>query len=395
MTRRKTYRAKWLLPDPWTVLENGYVLVDGDSILSVGSGPPPEDAPVIDLGPGVMTAPWINAHTHLELSALKGALPVDKGFRSWTKELIQRRAELSEETLAAAAQGAISHLVDSGCGAVADISTLGITHGLLLESSLGGVFFREYLGNSLPENPKPEESPPLSSSLAAHAPHTTAPALFEIIKQATSSAGLPMSVHLAESEDEVRFIRFARGDWADFLSGRGIDFSGWPLPAGSPVQYLHRMGMLDNKTLSVHLLYCSVEDIETLRKSDTSVCFCPRSNYLLHGKLPDIQSFLTRGFKPCLGTDSLASCPSLNILDEMTFVSDHYDNISPADIIAMGTVHGAAALGLGVRFGRLAPGFAAPPVYVPIETDSPRKVPQFVVASGNTGIANDHGKREP
>lgn len=395
MTRRRTYRSKWLLTDPWTVLENGYVLVSGDGIESVGTGRPPKDAPVIDLGPGAMTAPFVNAHTHLELSALKDTLPFHMGFRHWTGELLRKRAVLSEAELLKAAREAVAHLSDAGCGAVGDISTLGITRRLLSESPLGGVFFREYLGSTFPENPELAKTAHLSSSLAAHAPHTTAPALFQDIKQATMSGNLPMSVHLSESEEEFLFIRSARGDWADFLTSRGIDFSGWSLPAESPVEHLHRLNVLGSKTLAIHLLHCSGEDMELLRSSNTSVCLCPRSNFILHGKLPDIPAFLALGFKPCLGTDSLASCPSLNILDEMAFVSDRYDSISPADILAMGTVYGAAALGLESRFGRLTPGFAAPPLYIAIDADSPRDVPRAVVSSGNAGIGPDRLKSDP
>jgi len=395
VTRQKTYRSKWLLPDPWTVLENGYVTVGPGGIEAVGTGRPPADTPIIDLGSGVMLAPFVNAHTHLELSALKETLPFDMGFMHWTGELLRKRTELSDGELLNAAREAAVYLAKTGCGAVADISTLGITHKLLSESTMGGIFFREYLGSTLPKNPKLAKSTPLSSSLAAHAPHTTAPALFQDIKHATMSANLPMSVHLAESEEEFLFIRSARGDWADFLSSRGIDFSGWSIPSKSPVEYLHRMGVLDHKTLAVHLLYCSREDMETLLKCGTSVCFCPRSNFLLHGKLPDIPGFLDLGFKPGLGTDSLASCPSLSIPDEMAFVSENYHGISPSDIFAMGTVYGAAALGLEHRFGRLASGFAAPPHYIDIAAESTRDVLQAVVSSGNAEIANDRGEDGP
>jgi cytosine/adenosine deaminase-related metal-dependent hydrolase len=203
-----------------------------------------------------------------------------------------------------------------------------------------------------------------------------------------------MSIHLAESEDEVQFIQSARGDWADFLSERGIDFSGWRLPAKSPVQYLEGLNVLDSGTLAVHLLHCSEEDMQLLRERNTSICFCPRSNFLLHGKLPDIPGFLLLGFRPCLGTDSLASSPSLSILDEMAFVFHHYDGISPADIFAMGTVYGAAALGIENRFGRLAPGFAAPPFYVDIDVDSHRDVLPAVVNTGNAKTEGPYRKSE-
>jgi cytosine/adenosine deaminase-related metal-dependent hydrolase len=175
-----------------------------------------------------------------------------------------------------------------------------------------------------------------------------------------------MSLHLAESEDEQEFIQSARGEWADFLTSRDIDFSRWPIPSKSPVTYLHALGVLDAGTLAVHLLQCSGDDMALLREKRVKVCFCPRSNYQLHGRLPDIPGFLALGFRPCLGTDSLASCPTLNIHDEMAFVMNKYNRVSPTDILAMGTVNGAVALGLGEAYGRLAPGCPAPPLYVPI-----------------------------
>ena len=386
MSERITYRAKWLLPDPWSVLENGYVQAADNVILDIGSGRPPGDMPVVDLGSGVLMAPLVNAHTHLELSALKDSLPFDMGFRHWVSELLRKRAALSGETLLAGAENAIGHLVESGCRVVGDISTLGITRQPLLRSPLSGIFFQEHLGNFHSERFQTENSESVSISLAAHAPHTTTPALFRRIKEATASNGLPMSVHLAESEDEFLFINSGRGKWADLLTERNIDFSDWPLPAKSPVQYLNALGVLDAGTLAVHLIYCSEEDLQLLHNKSVTVCFCPRSNSLLHGKLPDIPCFLASGFKPCLGTDSLASSPSLSILDEMAFISAKYYSVSPSDIIAMGTVYGAAALGKDKNFGRLAPGFSGAPVYVPIETDKPSAVFRAIVTAGNAEL---------
>jgi cytosine/adenosine deaminase-related metal-dependent hydrolase len=383
MTDRKTYRAKWLLADPWTVIENGYITVTGDVIEAVGSGRPPSDTPVTDLGPGVIMPPLVNAHTHLELSALKDQLPLGTGFREWTSELIRKRETFSTQSLLEHATEALSQMVASGCGAIGDISTLGITRDLLMDSPLSGLFFQEYLGSTIPEMPTIRKSTRLSRSLGAHAPHTTAPDLLREIFRLTAEAGLPMSVHLSESDNECLFIQTAKGDWADFLSSRGIDFSSWPIPARSPVQYLLDLGVLSGNLIAVHLLNASEEDLQILRAHNVSLCLCPRSNQLLHGKIPDISGFLSRGFTPCLGTDSLASAPSLSILDEMAFIIENYVSISPESVLAMGTVNGADALGLTGRFGRLQPGYHAPAFYLPIETDAPEKVCPAIVTAGN------------
>lgn len=387
MTDRKTYRAKWLMTDPWTVLENGYVHTIGSRIDAVGSGKPPGDTPVIDMGSGVMIPPLVNAHTHLELSALKGKLPTGCGFLQWASELVRKRDTLPEAVLLEAASDALDGLIASGCAAIADISTLGITHALLSNTPIGGFFFHEHLGNRLPESMTVIKERSLSCSLAAHAPHTTTPVLFKEISRLTSEAGLPMSVHLSESEDELHFIRSGRGAWADFLSSRGVDFSNWPIPSESPVHYLKDLGVLSDHLLAVHLLNVTTEEIQILMDRNVSMCLCPRSNLFLHDKLPDIPRFLALGARPGLGTDSLASAPSLSILDEMAFISDNYHDIHPGEIIAMGTVYGAGALGLEDRFGRLQPGFHSPPLYIPIEADSSRTVAPAVVRFGSPGIS--------
>lgn len=386
MSDRSTYRSKWVVPDPWTVLENGYVQMAGGVIEAVGSGAPPDDGPVFDLGPGALMAPLVNAHTHLELSALKGLLPFNSGFLHWVTALLQKRASLSDDALLVGASNAIQELKTSGCRVLAEISSLGITRQLLLDSNLDGIFFEEHLGNNNPSVFKAETSDHFFTSLAAHAPHTTAPELLRHIKKTTLSNGLPMSIHLSESEDEFQFINCGQGLWANFLTERNIDFSDWPLVGKSPVQYLNSLEVLDDLTLAVHLLWCSEEDIELLRKKDVKICFCPRSNFLLHQKLPDIHSFLATGAKPCLGTDSLASSPSLSILDEMAFIASNYDNVSPTDILSMGTVYGAAALGMDNRFGCLSPGFEGAPFYVPIQVGKSTEVTTAIVSAGNAEI---------
>ena len=345
-----------------------------------------DHGPVLDLGPGALMAPLVNAHTHLELSALKGLLPLDSGFRHWVTALLEKRASLSDEALLTGASNAIRELKTSGCRVLSEISSLGITRRLLLDSNLAGIFFHEHLGTKNPGLLTSEKSDTFFTSLAAHGPHTTSPALIRHIKTATSSRGLPMSIHLSESEEEFLFITRGRGAWADFLTERNIDFSDWPLPGKSPVQYLDSLAVLDAHTLAVHLIWCSAEDMSLLRKNNVKVCFCPRSNLILHQKLPDIPYFLDAGVRPCLGTDSLAGTPSLSILDEMAFIASNYSSVSPRDIIAMGTVYGAAALGMDNRFGRLAPGFEGAPVYVPIQAGKPAEVPPAIVSAGNAEI---------
>jgi cytosine/adenosine deaminase-related metal-dependent hydrolase len=362
--KRELHRAGWIMADAFTLIENGYIESENGIICGVYKGRSKEKC--VDHGPGVLMPPLVNAHLHLELSALKNTVPFDRGFKVWVKTLLEKRAALGREELIKAARVSAQNLMQSGTLYVGDISTLGMTGPLIKDSALQGICFHEFLGSDIPEVVvRKNES--VSFSVAGHAPHTSSPKLLRALKKQAASHGLPFSIHLAESDDESEFILTKKGGWADFLNLRGIDFSSWDLGSKTPVSYIHDMGVLDASTLAVHLLNVNNKDMDILARSKTKVCVCPRSNWNLHEKLPNIESMIQKGIKPALGTDSLASCDSLNIFDEMAFVQKHYPGLEPETILAMGTINGARALGLEHQTGTLSKGKKAQFLYRPLE----------------------------
>ena len=382
---RITHRAGWILVDPWTIIENGYVRVCNGLIEEVGQGHP-SGGHVIDHGPGAIMPAFVNAHTHLELCALKGRILFDKGLKLWVKQLINLRdAEEMENLLTGAKQG-VKELIESGTGVVGEISTLGITKDILANSGLAGIWFKEYLGNnSIAKIKCNEKKGHIVTSLAAHAPHTTAPELLVNLKNAARKNNLPMSIHVAESEDEIRFLSTGKGEWADFLSERGIDFSGWGLPVESPVKYLNSLGLLDKKTIAVHLIHADKDDFEILLRYNVFVCLCFRSNHYLHQRMPDLTGMLDAGLKPCLGTDSLACVDSLSMFDETAFISNAFPLVPPSEILAMATINGANALGVADRFGTLDPGKSGQFVYVPVNVTDRSSLLEAIVNKEFTG----------
>jgi cytosine/adenosine deaminase-related metal-dependent hydrolase len=379
------HRAGWILVDPWTIIENGYVRVCNGLIEEVGQGHP-GGGHIIDHGPGTIMPGFVNAHTHLELCALKGRALFDKGFRLWVEQLINLRdAEEMENLLAGAKQG-VKELIESGTGVVGEISTLGITKDILTTSSLAGIWFKEYLGNnSIAKIRCNEKKGRIVTSLAAHAPHTSAPELLVNLKNVAKKNNLPLSIHVAESEDEIRFLSTGKGEWADFLSERGIDFSGWGLPVESPVKHLNRLGLLDKKTIAVHLIHADKDDFEILLRNNVFVCLCFRSNHYLHQRLPDLTGMLDVGLKPCLGTDSLACVDSLSMFDETAFISNAFPLIPPSEILAMATINGADALNVEDSFGTLDPGKSDQFFYVPVNVSGRKNLLEAIVTKEFTG----------
>ncbi len=384
------HRAGWVLISPWHLIENGCVEVEDGRITNVykipsgrvfsgkntiAQGPLTQDPSgqgqsgqkIIDHGTGVIMPCLVNAHLHLELSALKDCLCFDRGFAGWVQDLLEKRDAAGEVVLAGEAKKAAKELAAHGTGYIGEISTQGLTKTIVQSLNLSGVWFQEFLGSAqdalIGEN-RIKKSDLLSFSLAGHAPHTTDPFLLQAVKQQTRAQNLPFSIHLAESDTESEFISGKKGQWGKFLASRGIDTSLWPTGSKSPVQYLDDLGLLDSSTLGVHLLNIDGRDLDILARTQTRICLCPRSNQNLHQKLPDIGKMLEKKLAPALGSDSLASCDSLSIFDEMAFVRQKYPNIEPDKVLSMATINGARALGMEHLAGTLDKGKKSAFIYV-------------------------------
>lgn len=120
--------------------------------------------------------------------------------------------------------------------------------------------------------------------------------------------------------------------------------------------YLQRLGVLDPKTLCVHCVHVTENEIQLLAEKGAHVCLCPGSNRFLRvGKAP-VERMLRHGLLPAIGTDSIASNEALDIWREMRILSEDHPEAKPAKILEMATLGGASALHCEGLFGSLAPG---------------------------------------
>jgi cytosine/adenosine deaminase-related metal-dependent hydrolase len=380
-----THRAKWVIRSPDCVIENGFVSVCESRIADCGPWEGTASGHVTDHGEGVLMPATVNGHTHLDLTPLAGKTDGHHGFFSWVKEVIRLKDQLTPFDIRKGLCDGVSIARRGGAVLVGDHRSLPFGNPdrdgppLICQ-------FREYLGSR-------EGAPGWGGkddgffSLAAHAPHTTAPWLIRSLKDAAASRGRVFSIHVAESEEEAAFIQTGRGPWGALLSGREVDFSGWGLPARSPVCYLDRLGVLDHRTLAVHLVQAGSEDLDLIARRGTHVCVCPRSNYRLVGKLPDVHAMLKRSIRPALGTDSLASVDSLSVFHEMSFLRNGLPSIQPEEILAMGTINGAESLGMSEHFGTLDKGKAAAILFAPVDGPSAAVVVAAVVEGHFTDVS--------
>ena len=377
-------RAKYLLTleSPPLILD-GAIHIKDQRILSLGSFKEIEKevcgAKFIDLEDLILMPVLTNAHLHLELSALRFRIPPTGRFILWVRQVIKRRSELSPIEIKESINFAIKELLREGIGIVGDVGNSALSLEPLLQSPLSGYLFQEIInfkGDRISLSPLEEFSKRIKLTYSPHAPYTVSPLLIQAIKAYTRKRKRLFTIHLAESQEEIQFLRDGTGPIAALLKERNQWNESFSPPGISPVKYLDSLGVLDENTLAIHSIHLTEEDFEILSKRGVKVCLCPRSNLYTGAGFPDLPRFLKYGIKLCLGTDSLASNDRLSIFEEMKTLLNFYPSTDPLLILKMGSVEGAKILGFE-EYGTLREGAFAN--FLAISTSQPltEKPPHF------------------
>jgi cytosine/adenosine deaminase-related metal-dependent hydrolase len=364
------HRAPWLLSMAGPVIADGAVVLQDDSItavdrFSVVKAQFPE-AKIVDHPDCVLMPGLINAHIHLELSHLAYLADDVPGrdFTGWLTTMLAEREHQGvvgpavEEAMRTTLQGQFA----GGVIALADIGNTGLN--LALADTFSGLLFPfvEYLGltrASLVPALKKLGRQDDHVACTAHAPYSTHPELIRALKRRADAFGFLFPIHVAEPAAESDLLCEGRGELVRFLRERGFYEDVFQRPAidiGGSVQYLQSLGVLNKKTLCVHVVHVNAEEIGMLQESGAGICLCPGSNRFLQvGKAP-VAEYLVHGILPALGTDSAASNPELSIWREMRILAEDHPEIDPYDILRMATVGGAGALGIEAGYGTLEQG---------------------------------------
>jgi cytosine/adenosine deaminase-related metal-dependent hydrolase len=370
--------AGWVLPVSGAPIAGGRVAVESGRVAWVGRAGAPGDpgGPVRDLGPGVLRPGLVNAHCHLELSHLAGEVPFGGGFVAWVEEVVNARGRFGEDQVAEATKAAIRFLEERATVAVGDVSNALAHVGALAGSRLDAVVNLELLAwdpaRAEPSLAWAEERvravgawlrPGFEVRLAAHAPHSVSPALFARLRERDG----PAAVHLAESPDESRFLADGGGPWRGFLGRRGLGHVPFEAPGRSPVRYLEDLGVLHPRLVAAHAVQLDADDRAVLARRGVHVVLCPRSNRNLGVGVADVPALLAAGVRLALGTDSLASTETLDVLDDAVALHRAFPSVAPPVFLRLATLGGAEALGFA-HLGAIAPGRAAALAYAPAAT---------------------------
>lgn len=369
-----SYHAAWVVPISAPPIRDGWVVVDRGRVVDVGTrgtgGAGTAHRVERDLGHVILMPGLVNAHTHLELSHLRRAVAPASSFVMWVRQLLAARREYPDPrdpVILRGAADAIEEAVRTGTAVVGDISNTLVTFELLARSPLSAVLFYELIGFNL-DNPDAfveravdelRALRPMGTvrpALAAHAPYSVARSLFHAIRKATEHHQLgPHSVHLAESPEEVQFIRAAAGPWRTLLEELGAWDPSWTAPGVSPVEYLDDNGFLGG-ALVVHGVQMSANDLARVAARGATLVTCPRSNTHTATGTPPVERFYASGVRVAIGTDSLTSTPDLNMFSELAALRALAPAVPASRLLDSATRQGAAALGFEADYGSIEPG---------------------------------------
>jgi cytosine/adenosine deaminase-related metal-dependent hydrolase len=342
------FRADAVLVGDGTTIRDGAVAMDGPRVVEVGTGAALGGEKVR----GVLMPGLVNAHTHLELSGLRGKTPTGAGFATWLAALQKSRFEELEEERDAAIDRAVASMVEAGVVAVGEVTNTLVAWPRLARHFRGVIWhevfaldrtrgLEQLAGLQMQRDAIDPGSGAMRWVPTPHALYSTHP---DVVRELLALGEGPRTLHLAEHAAERAFLREGRGPIAEFYASRGLDFSAFPVPHTDPISAARALGLVREGVALVHLADARADELAGVERA--TVVLCPRSNLHIETRLPPLPTFRAAGIPLALGTDSLASSPSLDPLAEARALSDRFPEVPASFLISAATAGGARALAM-------------------------------------------------
>ena len=379
MRKTMLFNCRALLMDEAdTLLPDAFVVVEGETILSVSETRPegPFDAEIDGKG-NVLMPGFVNAHTHIPMTLLRG-YGGGCDLQTWlTQWIFPAEAKLDDRAVAAGTGLGLAEMIASGTTAIADmymhtpaIAQTVLEAGISANLSVGSVYF------GAPEDFSPETCPDcgnqrrlteewhgagngqILADASIHAEYTSNPPLWQWMADYARDKGLGIHVHVSETNAEHEGCR-----------------ERWGL---TPIALLDRYGVWDVRAIAAHCVWTTEEDWSVMAKKGISCAHNPVSNLKLGSGVAWIPPMQKAGVNVALGTDGVASNNNTDMFEEMKFAAVLHGGVThdplamgPADVLRMATADGAKALGR--KTGRIAPGYMADLILV--DFDRPHLTP--------------------
>jgi cytosine/adenosine deaminase-related metal-dependent hydrolase len=349
-----------------TMIEGGNTVVvtkeDGTIVDLINAKEAGEDCKVLE---GILSPGFINAHCHLELSHLKGAISTQTGLSEFVKQIVPKRAA-AQEIIDAAIEAAETEMFENGIVAVGDICNTADTIAAKTKSKLAYYNFIEIYGlDPLLAAQKMQAGLSLQNEfinhglkavVVPHASYSVPAALLQLISDAYGSH--TASIHNQETKAENDFFENKIGAFVDMYARVGVDLDFFTPTKTTSLQSVLPFLKNSAKTIWVHNSFTSISDIGAVQATGTDAywCLCPSANQYIENTMPPVQLLREQRANIIVGTDSYASNWSLNMLDELKKIQAHNPEIPLAEMLTWITSNGARALQMEDTLGSIEKG---------------------------------------
>jgi len=375
----KIIAADWVVPVASAPIRDGAAGIEGTRVAWVGplgelpaewSGVP------VDRRRGVITPGLVNAHTHLQYThfATLGRGRYDS-FEHWSESFGEMLASVGDPDYwrAAALDGA-RQAIASGTTVFGDVVTHDQARGAIAAHHVAGVEYLEaigYYGRLWEEAGRArflarlDQPATCRCGISPHAPYSLDGSVIRDLVAIARQRGLRVHSHVAESSVERNLYRNGDRSVLEIYGDLRDEFElirkgGSGLGTGA---YADSVDLLDDNTHLAHAIYLDRAERDLILRRGTRVVLCPRSNAVLGLERAPVAAYLAEGHDISVGTDSLASSPSLDLMEDVACLraiaieQGYGEPDLNRRLIRAATVGGARALGLAdTGYGTLIPG---------------------------------------
>ena len=338
-----------------------------------------------DLDNVVLLPGLVNAHVHLELSDCQCGTPPAGGFGAWLLQLVQRNSRAGtkiESTVTQAVRTGVEQCLRFGITSVGDITRqASITRPLLRDGPLRVTSYGEIQAMAQRRNLFASRfavaadttfaSDRLRIGLSPHAPYTVEPFGYTACRVAGMQNRSPLATHLAEAVEEAEFLSHHTGPFRELWEAIGQWDEQVPTFSGGPIRFAQSLGWLEFPALLAHVNYCDDDELSILAAGRASVVYCPRTHRYFGHPPHRWRDMLSRGVNVALGTDSCASSPDLNLVDDARLIHEIAPDFPVESIWEMMTIRGAKAIDGERSIGSITPVKCADFVAFGVDSEKP------------------------
>ena len=344
------FRADILLDD-FTVLNDGYLGISGDTITYIGTDKPTDAYDTLcELKHHLLMPGIYNMHTHSSMVLLRG-VGSDLPLHRWLEEAVfPIEAKLKEEDISVGTRLAMLEMLASGVVSFTDmydmprvsadeIATAGMKANLnrpviaLDHSEPFEQNFRVRESLAFYDDCNGMADGRIKVDFGIHAEYTPYADVVRKYGEACKERSAIMHLHLSETRKEHEECK-ARNQ------------------GKTPAQWFADLGVFDNPTVAAHCVMIEPEDIEILRTYGVTAVHNPTSNMKLGSGFMPMNYMLAQGVKLAIGTDGAASNNNLNMFEEIHLASIIHKGytqnptvLSPQRLLSMASKVGAEAQG--------------------------------------------------